>query len=161
MVSPDQVIDELLTGIELIDQQDEPGLLNRIKDQSFFRNFISLEREIAPDGENMDFVGFASTKRSVGLTRHRQDIELVPTAELPPPSSTTSPIIVEGILDYATAKRSAQAVGLTTDEGDEYLVVTPQGLEDLVRNHFLERVRVRGMYDQTYIHLSDVEAVDD
>ena len=47
-----------------------------------------------------------------------------------------------------------------TDEGKEYTIKVQEGLDDLVREYFRQRVVITGLYDQLVVHLSDVVAVE-
>jgi hypothetical protein len=154
-VTAAQVIDEIMTGIELINNSDEEGLRERIEQESYLRNFIALTRDMAPDGEKVNLVGFTSPRKSVGLTRLRGQIKISPQPQKGDEVERT-PIRVEGLLDYATA-RAQEAIGLTTQDGKQYNVVVQEGLDDLVRAYFRQWVVVTGLYDKKQIYLSDVQ----
>jgi hypothetical protein len=153
-----QVIDEIMAGVELINNADEKGLRERIQQDSYYRNFIALTRDLAPDGEKITFVGFTSSRNTVSLTRQRSQIELLPEVEKSDIERT--PIRVEGILDYATARKK-ELFGLTTEDGKEYTVVVQEGLDDLVRAYFKQWVVVAGLYDQEHIYLTDVHSSEE
>lgn len=159
LITAAQVIDEIMAGVELINNADEKGLRERIQQDNYYRNFIALTRDIAPDGEKISFVGFTSLRKAVSLTRQRSQIEISPEAEKGDVGRT--PIRVEGILDYATARRHKEAIGLTTEDGKEYTIVVQEGLDDLVRAYFKQWVLVTGLYDQKLIYLKDVQASDE
>ena len=48
-----EVLDELMDCLELFDRSDVPLLEERIPDQAYYRNFVSLASKIAPDGEEV------------------------------------------------------------------------------------------------------------
>ena len=150
-----QVIDEIMAGVEFINNADEKRLHERIRQEVYYRNFIALTRDIAPDGEKISFVGFTSLRNSVGITRLRNQIKLLPEEKKGDVERT--PITVEGLLDYATARRQ-EAIGLTTEEGKEYTIIVQEGLDDLVHAYFKQWVVVTGLYDQTHIYMTDVQA---
>jgi hypothetical protein len=154
-VTAAQVIDEIMAGMELVNNDDERGLRDRIQEEVYCRNFIALTRDMAPDGEKVNFVGFTSPRKSVGLTRLRSQIEITPQREKEGEAERT-PIRVEGVLDFATARRR-QAIGLTTQDGKEYEIVVQEGLDDLVKEYFRQWVVVTGLYDKRNIYLSDVQ----
>jgi hypothetical protein len=156
ITSAEQVIEEVITGIELINNGDQRGLRERIPQDSYFRNFLALTRDMAPDGDRINFVGFSSLKKVVGLTRHRNRIEIAPQDFSGNVERT--PIRVEGILDYASARRHKEAIGLTTEDGIAYKIVVQEGLEDLVRVYFKQLVIVTGLYDRKQIYLEDVQS---
>lgn len=158
LVTPAQVIDEIMTGVELINDSKEEQLQTRLKERGYYKNFVSLVKDIAPDGERITFVGLTSSTRAVSLIRQRKDIEIKPGEE--PTEVEPTPITVEGILDYATARKQP-AIGLTAEDGKQYDVIVGEGLEDLVRSYFGQSVVVTGLLDQKSIYLTDVEQKTD
>jgi hypothetical protein len=154
IVRAEQVIDELINGLELLNENRQEDLRAQIQNDLYYRNFVFLARDIAPDGKRINFVGFTSSRNRVGLTVPRHDI-----APLPPSEEETEldPIEVSGILDYATTRRERR-LGLTTDDDKSYFVKGEKGMEDLVRAYFQQDVIVRGFYDKdkNLIHANDI-----
>lgn len=156
-----QVIDELLNGIELINREDENSLKDLIQEERYYQNFVSLTRDIAPDGDKINLVGFTSNNRTVALTRKRAEISLVPTRNTDESvESNRESIIIRGILDYATV-RQRNVIGLTTDEGKEYDIRIEAGMDDLVISYWRQRVVVTGHYDGRYVYPEDVESSEE
>jgi len=158
-ITAGEVIDAFINGIELVNNADEEGLRQQIKQDSYYRNFIALTRDMAPDGDKIRLVGFTSLRKSVGLTRQRSKIDILPESTKDVIEST--PITVEGILDYAIGRKQLDAIGLTTDDGKEYTVVVQEGLDDLVKEYWKQSVVVTGLYDKKQIYLTDVRASED
>ncbi len=154
-----QIIDEIITGIELINNADQKGLRERIQPDSYYRNFVALTRDMAPDGERITLVGFTSLRKAVGLTKQRGQIEIPSDAE--EADAKRTPIQVEGILDYASGRKQQGAIGLTTEAGREYTILVQEGLDDLVVKYWKQYVTVTGLYDQTRIYLTDIQPTDE
>ncbi len=57
-VQPEEVITEVLECIELIQKAEFDDLQNKISDQQYYENFIGLTKQIAPDGNDINNVGF-------------------------------------------------------------------------------------------------------
>ncbi len=159
-VTAAQVIDEIFEGIDLINREDEKSLRQRITNESYFRQFLSITRDMAPDGEKINFVGFTCPRKVVSLTRQRDKIELIPETKQPVTETKQYPITIKGILDYASARKQQNRIGLTTEANIEYFVNVQEGLEDYVRSYFKQMVSVSGQYDGEYIYLSDIEALE-
>ena len=161
-VNASQVIDEVLTGLELVNSGDMDGLSERIPEQAYYLNFISLTKDIAPDGEQVKYIGLTSRNREVGLSRARDEIQFV--HEVQPErdeyESDREAIEVEGNLDYATS-RKRNVIGLTTEENDPYFVVIKEGMDDLVKSYFNQPVRVNGVtFDGKYIYPVDIQSLE-
>lgn len=128
IISPEQVIDEAMEGIELVNKGDEKGLRERIQQDNYYRNFVALTRDMAPDGDKIRFVGFTSSRGEISLTRQRSKIEISP--EVGKGKAEPTPLRLVGVLDYATARRKKDAIGLTGEDGQEYIITVQEGLDD-------------------------------
>ena len=159
IITADQVIDEVMAGIELINKGDEKGLRERIQQDNYYRNFVALTRDMAPDGDKIKLVGFTSLRGERSLTRQRSKIEISP--EVVKGKAEPTPIRIVGILDYATARKRKDAIGLTAEDGQEYTITVQEGLDDLVRAYFNQKVVVTGLRDQKHLYLTDVQSVDE
>lgn len=147
MLNTSEVIDDIVKGIEYINNSDEESLIQLIPEEAYRRSFIGLVKEMAPDGEQIDFVGFSSKNTFVNLTRLRQDIPLpLKTDYEQKETHYYENITVEGELDLLTS-RGKEIIGLTTDNGHHHEVVVPEGIDDTLLLHFRQRVVVSGPYD--------------
>ena len=134
---PKEVIDEVLACFALWEKKDEDGLKRRIPDDSYRRNFSSLIREIAPDGERVRHVGFTTTRGgadvAIQLTRH--------VDKAPPRSKGRNPKVktVTGVLRHADARSkdaTKHKICVVLDDGDEFYIRVLAGHEDVVRSHY-------------------------
>jgi hypothetical protein len=137
-------------------------LSERIPQQAYYLNFISLAKDIAPDGEQVKLIGLTSRNREVSFSRSRGEIQFI--QEVHPESdedeSNREPIEVEGTLDYATS-RKRNVIGLTTEDNDQYYVVIKEGMDDLVKSYFNQSVRVKGItFDRRNIYPIDIQAME-
>lgn len=129
-----KVIDEIMEGIKLVNDGEEESLQERIKDENYLQNFISLTKAIAPDGDRVTQVGF-TVKRggqevSLGLVRSRKDISgLVGNKEFEEDSFT-----VEGTLRVADANKNT--VEIYESSGKRYKLDVPEGLNDIVKEYW-------------------------
>lgn len=160
-LSASEIIDEILAGVEYINKGDIESLRHLIGGEAYYLNFVSQARKMAPDGENINLVGLSSTKKSVGLTRIHKDIPVVAKLGIPE-EDRLQPIKLKGVLDYAKS-RGKDIVGFTTDDGRNWYVHVREGMDDLVRSYFDERVSVAGSYDIIHrkIYLTDIEPAED
>ncbi|MEW6351189.1 MAG: hypothetical protein AB1646_19195 [Thermodesulfobacteriota bacterium] len=159
-VTPTDVIEDVVTGIELFNIGDDIGLRERIRDEAYYKHFWTQAREIAPDGERVSSVGFVTAGRQVNLTRQRE--QMPPRLEPEDRESVRGTIRLEGILDFATSlKRNREMIGLTTTDGTQRDVVVQEGLDDLVRSYFGLPVIVSGTVEGNTVLLSDVQGSED
>lgn len=69
---------KIIDDIELINNSNEKKLKEKIKDETYFRNFVGLTRELSPDGKNVQIVGltasWAGKERKFHLKRYLRKI---------------------------------------------------------------------------------------
>lgn len=53
-------------------------------------------------------------------------------------------IQVEGVIDFASSRQAADVMGLTTDEGKKYTIVSVEAMDEYVRTFYKRRVIVLG-----------------
>jgi hypothetical protein len=135
---PEQVLNEFLEDLDLFNKLDERSLRTRIHDKAYYRNFIALARNIAPDGDAIKTVGFTQFRdgkpREVALTKPRDEIppELAPTAMLP---ESEALIELKGRLSYADAiKEGHNQIKIVPEKGPPTTAIVPEGMmDDIVR----------------------------
>ncbi len=154
------IIDEILKGIELINQSRLDLLEEAINDPAYFRNFVSHVKELAPDGDRIKLIAFTSKRKKVIFKQKRDVITLPISEEI---TTEQKPIEIEGVLDYAIARKE-EAIGLTTKDKKHYTIIVQEGLEDLVRSYFKQWVRISGLQDQqkeNKIYLTDINELEE
>lgn len=142
-VDSSSVIDEVLTGIALLNDGDRDRLRELIPSEGYYQNFVTLARELAPDGDQVESVNFSTKERLVNLDRPRNEIELLPDSDKVVEITERTKITVEGVLDFASS-REGDVIGLTSEKGIEYTVKIREGFDDLVRSYFKNMVVVTG-----------------
>lgn len=150
------LIDEVITGIELVNQSEEEALRQRIVDPKYFRNFLSLTKDLAPDGEKITLVKINSVDSTVALTKHRAEIKDANTYTDISGEAKKEEKVLEGLLDYATV-RGKEVAGLTDHKGEHYTIVADEGLDDVVRGYYNQMVVITGIWDGKFIHLTDIQ----
>ncbi|MEA2586963.1 MAG: hypothetical protein QOF33_5048 [Thermomicrobiales bacterium] len=143
LVSGQEVIDQVMEGMTDVEAQNYDHLKTRIGDESYFVNFVTLAKQLAPDGDRITMVGLTSTKSEVSFTKTKQQL--------------TTPILVEeisrrvdaptsyvGVLDEAVARNSGR-IGLTTEDHGIVRLRVTEGMDDMVRSYFNRKVRVLAM----------------
>lgn len=154
MVTAEQVIDNILTGFNLINNNDLAGLRDLINDETYTRNFIMAAKEMAPDGERVSLVGFSSYEKKVRFTTEKTKIKLPPSPELEI-SNSKEPRSIIGKLDFATSRKNI--IGITTSDNQHHDIKISEGLDDLVKKYFDEIVEVSGIWDGSSLFLTDIE----
>lgn len=159
LINTSDVIGEIIQGIELLSNYDEDALRELIQSEGYYHHFISMARELAPDGDQIQFVAFSSNTKIVNITRSRDKIDLTNNTNQDALTSSRTLIKVEGVLDHATSRRG-DMVGLTTAEGVQYDITIKEGFDDLVRSYFKKYVIITGLLDGKMIEPTDIHFGD-
>ena len=155
--TPPEIFKEVATGIEFINKLDDEGLQKQITNESYFRNFRALIRDMAPDGQRINFVGIKTIDKSVALTKPKKEIPAVPIKEK---TEKTKKVSVTGVLDYARSRRD-DVIGLTDENGNPHYIRIVEGMDDLVKSYFKENVKVTGELKGKYIFPEEIEPIEE
>ena len=145
------VIDEFMTCMELLGRRQLQQLQEQIPDPAYFRNFVGIAKKIAPDGDNISFVGLISmrggTERRIGFTLNQSEITVSSFAETSDQDLEVleEKATVSGKLLFADALKGKQNVKLKESDGKTWTILVAVGLmEDVVRPHWGRFVNIQG-----------------
>ena len=156
------IVDEFMDLMDLANQNKLEEIREKIPDSAYFRNFVALAKQVAPDGNIVRQVGFTSIRpdgqRSVQITRPAQEFPIVPVDPKPVSSEL---VAVKGVLRYADATSSKSGLIKVVEGGDgglTHLIEVPEGvMADIVRPMWDLVVIVRGRRKGDQIMLEDIQ----
>lgn len=159
-----EVIDDFMNIIDLVNTGNYAQIEKEIPDHTYRMNIVQLTKKIAPDGKDVEIVGFTATrngqKRAVKFIRKRQHIEHVPTF-INSKSTSTERISVTGLLRFADAthkNENGHIKIIDENTGFAHDVVVPGALmEDIVKPLWNSNVIVTGTKIHKKIMLEDIE----
>jgi hypothetical protein len=158
------IVTDLLECLTLFNAGDQEGLRERIPEAPYFRNFVGLAKQLAPDGEDVRVVGITASaagraEQRVALTRPRDEIpHLEPSGEGEKPVEVRT---VTGVLRFADALRSEQRIKLVDDKGKPHNILVPEGMmTDIVKPLWNDRVVVTGRVQKRALLLDDIQVAD-
>ena len=159
----DAIIDDIFESFELFNEPDIHRLREKISDPAYYRSFIGLARNIAPDGEAIRQVGFTTLwkgkERHVRLTMPREE---TPSIDIDPSNQEKEGYVsVEGKLLYADEmKEGAEKIKLKDDRGTIFKIRVQSGMmSDIVRPMWESAVIVSGNLAAGWITLEDIKRV--
>lgn len=167
-----EIIDEILDCFILFAAAQYEQLSQRITDNSYYRNFVGLARQIAPDGEDIKLVGLTARREE----RERQVVLATPRKQLPPteiaapPPPDAAPIMghvpapfvqVRGVLKMADSRDEARGlIDVVDSNGQSHTIQVPTGMmSDIVKPMYEEQVDVVGRRDGQLILLDTIDRV--
>lgn len=162
---PEQIVDDIITGVNLINNSSYEELKTVIADQNYYENFVGLVRSIAPDGDQVNMVGFTTvrngveesaalskTKSSIGIPYETEDGE-------GDESNVGDPLTIKGFMNYADSNRKRKGlIKILTEEGNSEKIYVPLSLmSDVVRPLYETDVVVNGVLLKDGIHMTTIE----
>ena len=152
------LIDEMLECLELYEEGHEAALRERIGDELYYNNFTAIAKQLGPDGEDVNFVGFTAerygrrtTLRLERIPAERRKARLLPV----PPSHVET---VTGRLLFADELHGQNTIRLLDEHGHEHKISVPPGMmSDIVKPLWEDLVTVTGIRRYKTIHLIDIQ----
>ncbi|MDP3470219.1 MAG: hypothetical protein Q8S11_17895 [Daejeonella sp.] len=141
-----EIIEDLVDNINLVNSGSYEELSNKITDESYFKNFISLSKELAPDGEEVNLVGLTILRegapKDVQFTRIRSDIQTNIFEDTQSKQDKDNKIELIGRLYAANEEQSN--IKLKVEGTGNYSISVPEGLGDIVKKYWGEQVKIKG-----------------
>jgi hypothetical protein len=126
---------------------DYASLKKKIPDETYFKNFVALSKELAPDGDDISLVGLTIVRegkqKDVQFTRVRSQIISNNSEEGIVTESTPQDSSVELIGRLYAANEDQNNIRLKV-ESSNYSVIVPDGLGDIVKKYWGEHVKIKG-----------------
>ena len=169
----ERVVDEFLGLMDLFDQRQAQKIRERVPDEAYRRNFLGLAKKIAPDGDAVKMVGFATHRVggakqvAVRTTRDEMDAvieELVESAEVTKAPTSHSPTILEGRLLFADElSESRNMIKIVGSDNVLYPIRVPPGMmADIVSPMWEQKVRVKVTKEKKNLYLlKDIRPVEE
>ena len=157
-----EIIDDLLTNFELLNSSREDELHRRIPEESYYRNFVGLAKQIAPDGQTISFVGLTSQQgeqeRRVQITRYQNTIRWIGETET---GGGGEMVTVTGRLLFADSTKGSEGrIDLIDATKERHKIRVPEGMmTDIVRPLYEDEVTVTGVKRKGLIFLQNIERV--
>jgi hypothetical protein len=152
-----EVVDELLECLGAFNRLDQKMLKQRISDAAYYRNFVALARNLAPDGNSVKVVGFTTfrggTSVEVSLTTAQGDVPSALLGHVPTVASRT--VRLEGRLSFADALGRKHQIRLG---GTREVISVPEGMmDDIVRPMWGTNVLVNARREGRKLTLVDIK----
>ena len=149
MLSTNAIVDEFMDVMELAKSSQMAELRHRIPETPYLRNFISLARKLAPDGERIRQVGFTTisggTERYLSIDTPADEFPLPPIAEESLLVVEPEPVEIHGVLLYADAIND-NVIRVVDSSGRKHSVEVPEGMmSDIVRPMWNSNVTITGL----------------
>ena len=170
-MTPSIVLDEVLACVQALNRSEEE-LKQRISDPIYFRNFVGLHKQLAPDGEQIKTVGFTVIREGkpriiavqqvmsapIQTKQKKTSLQLIDDSALTE-QKVDRPNYVEGYL-LAASEINTNIIRLRNDAKETYRVHVPEGMmSDIVKPLWGEKVRVTGRITKSRIELEDIQRV--
>lgn len=159
------LIDEFLDCLEVFNRGEDTELKQRVGNEAYYRNFVGLVRNIAPDGDDINLVGFTvirnGQERKVAVTRKRAEVPLLSPSDGSDGSLSTRREVIKGVLRFADALDS-NTIKVQDEHNKKHRIIVPEGLlNDIVKPLWNDTVAVEVSIVGREKHLVNIDAVSD
>jgi hypothetical protein len=156
-----EIIEDIVENIELVNTADFENLKRRIPDDTYYKNFVALSKELAPDGDDVNLVGLSiirgGKQKNVQFTRTRSEIISIPL-DIQTQSESAKEKNVELTGRLFAADEDKSNIRLKLENGSSYYVTVPDGLGDIVKKYWGEQVKIKGLeLRPKVIRLTDID----
>lgn len=163
-----EVIREVLDCLELYNQQKTDELRKKIPDDAYYNNFVGLADSLAPDGDEVNLVGFTIQKgdgklKEVAIRPRIQEIkhEIITKAKVVEIKDEIKDEVIKiiGVLLFADSKKKENSKIQVVDDGNnEHTLSVPEGMmDDIVKPLWNTRVIVTGYKKGRKIELDTIK----
>ena len=170
-IESELVVDEIMNCFEIFESNEPKKLKEHINDNNYYENFIGLAKQIAPDGEKINLVGFTTVRggkdKPIALRKSRKEIredfkEIDIGKEI---DKSKIPFLKSGVLMYANTPvhRTYGTVKLLEkDTNHKYELKVPISImKDVVQPYYEEHVSIRGYEKDGKIYLEEINSISD
>lgn len=152
---------EFVELMGMLNSAADESIAERIPDDAYRRNFLGLAKRMAPDGERIKKIDFATRlagkPRAAVLERPPKEM---PTFRASKETAASEPMEIQGQLRYADALRTNK-IKLVDDNGKTHDIIVPKGMmNDIVRPLWDSYVRVKGTPKGKALSLDEIDPAD-
>lgn len=158
----ESVIDDVVHCLQLFVRDEQEALSERIPSEDYLANFKALAKAIAPDGEEIQTVGFTAVREGQEKTVALRAVRRPATTRAPGTESDVGRLKTEttvtGTLLFADAlEHKHNLIKLVDEAGVKHSIVVPPGMmDDIVRPLWDSHVTVTGPQRGRRILLTDI-----
>ena len=142
-----EIIEDIVENIGLVNSADFETLKKKIPDETYFKNFVGLSKELAPDGDEVNLVGLTiireGKQKDVQFTRVRSEITSSPF-DGENQSENIKDKNIELVGRLFAANEDTNNIKLKIEGGINYSITVPDGLGDIVKKYWGEQVKIKG-----------------
>lgn len=160
-LQPAQVLSEILSCLDLVNRGEDQALRGRISEEKYLRNFRALAKQIAPDGREINLVGFttphAEGERRLEFTRPSRQIAV----DAFRPDEDGSKVELRGRILFADGQRQRSKIKIVSKDRSHTVRVPAGMMTDIVRPLWDVDVVVVCSRRKGGLVLEDVQRVSD
>jgi hypothetical protein len=167
-IDPSSVITEMLECLSILEGDDPARLKERIRDETYYENFVALAKQIAPDGDDVKIVSFEQVRhpgeeKRVYLRKNRQQLRetaSLSTAEgnqVEPPIRLTYTGLLRGADSPERRKHGIVKLTETVSKQTYFIRVPIALMKDVVQPYYGEIVTVQVFEKDEKLYLEEID----
>jgi len=166
-IKPDAVVDEIMECFEIFEKGESNSLKEKILDEDYYENFVGLAKKIAPDGQNINMVGFTSIRngadKPVALRKSRKilkkeyNLEVARIADESKRFFSYSGILMRANTPLKGKYGTVRLVERNTN--DKFDIKVPISImKDVVQPYYEESVIIQGYEQDNTFYLEEIDS---
>lgn len=166
-IRPEKVVDEIMECFEIFEHGESDNLKEKIVDEDYYGNFVGLAKKIAPDGNNINMVGFTSIRdgedKPVALRKSRKLLKKEYQLQVTQSKDSSKQFFsYSGILMRANTplKGKYGTVRLVEhDTKEKFDIKVPISImKDVVQPYYEESVVIQGYEQDQTLYLDEIDS---
>lgn len=157
--SADVVLQNVVNNICLLGTGEEDKIREEIQNEEYFTNFISLAKEILPDGNNICQVRIISKTKTVILTQTKSDLKnIINKSGVTQENTPAEKLVYRGYLKISNGIKGSFTI-VNEDNKNEINIHVRDALDELARQYFGEFVEIECEKKKKKLYLLDINQV--
>lgn len=154
------VVKDMVDCLGILVNDGVERLRAKIPEQQYLNNFVSLSKALSPDGQDVSLVGFTvmrdGEEQQLALRKNRNEIIVPPVQVDEPPKTSGEYVQIVGQLRAANSIGKNEVI-LIGEDNLKHEIIVGEGLDDIVKIYWKEKVIVSGYSEGNKISATDIE----
>jgi hypothetical protein len=160
---PSKILRDVIDNIELLNSGDTESLKKNIQDEEYYIHFITQAKEIFPDGNMINHVGFITKNKSFPIKNSRKEIRDTILRIDDKSQNNNNEDRIKSIIGYLRVSDGIKGEFKIIQDDDKtpIKIKVRDALEELAKKHFGDKIEATCEKKGKSYHLIDITPISD
>jgi len=161
---PSEILKDVIDNIELLNKGHSDELKNNINDDEYYTHFVSQSKEIFPDGNIINNVGFVTKNKTFQIKKHRSDVKKILThddTEINENNINKNNIMCKFVGYLKVSDGIKDTFKIVQDDNKYVTIKVRDALEELAKKYFGDKIEATCTQKGKTYHLVDITPLPD